>query len=71
MNLPPLRRPRSLGGTGNDPVWWIESDGLGPELAFRQDNKVHGLIEPARTMTLAEFGQALADTRERWAIHCR
>ena|SRR5215213_2102878 len=71
INLPPLRRPRSLGGTGKDPVWWIESDDLGPDLAFRQQSSIHGLIEPARTMALAELDRALADTRKRWVVHCR
>lgn len=71
MHLPPMRRPRSLGGSRNDPVWMIESDDLGPDLGFRRDNSVHGTIVPARTMTLAEFARALADTRTRWTLYCR
>src|SRR5262249_47423529 len=54
-NLPRLRRPPVLGGTGKDPVWEIDTDDLGPDLQFRQDSTTHGLIEPARPMTLAEY----------------
>lgn len=65
------RRPRSLGGTGRDPVWYIESDALGPDLQFRQDSPTHGVIEPARPMTLLEFQNTLADTRRNWKLHSR
>lgn len=65
------RRPPSLGGTGQDPVWYIEVDDLGPDLVFRQDRVTHGLIEPSRPMALQEFQDALAATRSRWRLHCR
>lgn len=64
--LSPFRRPPALGGTGKDPVWEIDTAALGPDLQFRQDKPTHGLIEPARPMTLAEFEAALATTRPRW-----
>src|SRR5262249_32503851 len=60
------RRPPSLGGTGHDPVWWIEVGDLGADLVFRQDRATHGLIEPARPMTLQEFQDALAALRLKW-----
>src|SRR5262245_2122963 len=60
MNLPPIRRPKSLGGSGKDPVWYIDIDLLGSDLAFVQDKSTHGLIEPGRSMTLDEFLKALA-----------
>lgn len=65
------RRPPSLGGTGCDPVWYIERDDLGAELSFRQDRRSHGVIEPARQMTLKELEEALAQTRSEWKLHCR
>ena len=64
--LSSFRRPPALGGTGKDPVWEIDSDDLGSDLQFRLDTPAHGLIEPARPITLAEFEAALAATRGRW-----
>ena len=65
------RRPPSLGGTGHDPVWYIETDELGPDLQFRQDRPTHGVIEPVRPMPLQEYQDAVADTRGRWKLYCR
>src|SRR5437879_5894615 len=48
-HLVPFRRPPSLGGTGTDPVWVIDSNDLGPDLTARQDTKNHVLVEPSRT----------------------
>ena len=70
-NLPRHRRPKGLGGIGPDPVWYIELDELGPDLVFRQNSSVHGVVEPARPMTLQEFQNALATTHSRWQVHCR
>lgn len=71
MYLPRHRRPQSLGGISPDPTWYIETAELGPDLAFRQDSRTHGVIEPSRPMTLQEFQQALAATRLQWKLHCR
>jgi hypothetical protein len=71
MDLPSYRLPRSQGGTGNDPVWSIELDDLDPDLQFRPDSAVHGLIEPVQTMTLQSFQQALQRTRRHWRFECR
>lgn len=65
-NLPPLRRPATLGGSGRDPVWVLETDDLETDLRFRQDSGTHGLIEPATDMTRDEYEAALARTREKW-----
>jgi hypothetical protein len=65
------RRPSSLGGTGPDPVWYIDEEDLDPELRFRQDKATHGVIEPAQPMTLAELQNALARTRALWKLYCR
>jgi hypothetical protein len=69
-NLPEHRRPRSLaGGTGSDPVWEIEDSELGERLACRIDPEMpdtHGFLEPVRPMPLAEYQEALAETRDLW-----
>lgn len=71
MHLLKHRRPPSLGGIGQDPVWYIEVADLPVDLQFRQDRLTHGVIEPAQTMTLAEFEMALEATRSQWKLHCR
>lgn len=68
MHLLKHRRPFSLGGTGSDPVWCIELDDLGPDLQFRQDKPTHGVIEPARPMSLRDFENVLEQTRSRWVL---
>jgi hypothetical protein len=65
-NLHPLRRPPAHGGLGKDPIWAIRLDQLGGDLQFRQDSPTHGLIEPARDMSLDDLQQALAQTRPYW-----
>src|SRR4029453_4569755 len=59
------------GLIGRDPVWYIEADDLGPDLDFRQDRTGHGLLEPNRRMTPAEFQLALAASRTSWKLYCR
>lgn len=71
LRLPRHRRPASLGGTGREPVWYIETEDLGADLQFRQDRPDHGLIEPKRRLTLQEFQDALAGTRRRWKLYSR
>jgi hypothetical protein len=71
LHLQRHRRPASLGGTGRDPAWYIETGDLGPELEYRQDRPGHGLIEPKHLLTLQEFQDALAGTRCRWQLYCR
>ena len=65
-NLHPLRRPRAYGGSGKDPVWYISIDLLGGDLQFREDSARHGLIEPARTMSIDDLQKALAATKPYW-----
>ncbi|HEY7159314.1 MAG TPA: hypothetical protein VH575_35545 [Gemmataceae bacterium] len=68
-NLPTHRRPRSLGGRSDDPVWGIDASDLGSDLAYRPDPSApagHGFIEPSHPMTLQEYQQALALLRNRW-----
>lgn len=70
-HLPIHRKPLSLGGTGRDPVWYIEASDLAPDLRFRQDKPTHGLVEVDQPMTLQEFQDAVARTRIRWVLYCR
>src|SRR6266568_9610454 len=65
-NLHPLRRPPAYGGFGKDPIWCIAVASLGADLQFRQDTMTHGLIEPARTMSIMELQNSLAATKANW-----
>jgi hypothetical protein len=64
--LHPLRRPARFGGSGKDPVWLIALSALGGDLQFRQDSLKHGLVEPARAMSIDEFQRALEATYPYW-----
>ncbi len=68
QSLPYFRRPPALGGTSKDPVWRITDADLGPDLHYRPDpaHAGHGFVEPSRTMTLAEYRRALAQTQRLW-----
>jgi hypothetical protein len=59
LYLPTHRRTASLAGTGRDPVWYIETEHLGPDLEFRQDRQTHGLVEPRRPITFADVSGCL------------
>lgn len=68
-NLPPHRRPPEYGGTGKDPVFELETDGLSGDLRYRPDPYSparHGFIEPSRAMSFEEYRQAIFDTRILW-----
>jgi hypothetical protein len=65
-NLHLLRRPLAYGGSGKDPVWYIDVASLGGDLQFRQDSPTHGLIEPARPMLIDELQKALEATEPYW-----
>ena len=71
MRLTRHRRPASLGGIGQDPVWVLDVDDLGPLLQFRQDGTTHGIIEPKAPMTFQDYLKALGALRTRWRLHCR
>jgi len=66
MNLPPHRRPPRFGGTGKDQVWGIDIESLDGDVQFRQDKPAHGVIEPAKDMTIERFQDALAALAPRW-----
>ena len=67
-NLPRNRRPPQVdGGIGKDPVWEIDAKDLGLALRYNQDKPTHGTVEPAESMTFAQYEAALLATREKWS----
>ncbi len=69
-NLAKNRRPPAVnGGIGKDPVWVMDTDDLGPDLRYEQDKPTHGMVAPARNMTLDEYEAALNATRAKWVYH--
>src|SRR5262249_49198777 len=71
MGLPTHRRPPEFGGTGKDPVWYIDTLDVGTSLTYRLDpaNQVsHAFLEPAFPMPLGEYQDALAATRRAWRL---
>jgi hypothetical protein len=50
-------------------IWYLQLEDLGPNLVYREPRVNKGLIEPSRPMTLDEYQQALADTREAWQLY--
>jgi hypothetical protein len=65
------RRPASLGGLGQDPVWVLELDDLVPHLRFSQDSPTHGVTEPKAPMPFQDYLKALAALRARFRLYCR
>lgn len=69
--LPRHRRPPRFGGTGDSPVWQMDSDDVPEALSFRVDPKkpdAHGFVEPRSRMTLVEYQTALARSRSFWEL---
>jgi hypothetical protein len=73
--IPKRLHPR--GRAHSDVKCWRLGDGefkdgaVNPDLFFRLDPAApekHGVVEPARTMTIAEYQAALAATRNDWAL---
>ncbi|WP_320687914.1 Tse2 family ADP-ribosyltransferase toxin [Gemmata algarum] len=58
---PNSRQPRR-----HQAIFEIETDDLGPDLKPNHDKPGHCLLEPAQPMTLVEYQQALAATRDLW-----
>jgi len=67
--LPEHRRPAWLGGTGRDPVFFINSNHLSSYLEVRLDPlnpETHVFVEPANGMPAPIYQKALCDTGPRW-----
>ncbi len=68
-NLAEHRRPEEYGGTGDDPVWELDTDDLQALLAYRPDPdkpKKHGLIGVSDAMSLEVYISLLHATRDLW-----
>ena len=51
-------------------MFQIDSDNLGDLLMFKPDkNGTHGVIEPARSMTLEEYQEALNDLQNKFKTY--
>lgn len=68
FEIPPHRRPASLGGDGDWPLWRILSDDLPERLATRNDRDFHGLVEPSQQMSADEYVQSLESTQPKWDL---
>ena len=65
--LPPWRRPRSLGGTGSDAVFELNESHLPERLVLRRTSRRgHGLVEPREDMPIEEYEALLGETKPRW-----
>lgn len=81
ISLLPLHRiPRCLkekyrGATGSnrDSVWRFGSGDfvssrIDCKLSFRTTSSIHGLVEPAETVTIEQYKDAIARTRDEWVL---
>lgn len=77
-DLPLHRIPKRLkreakGAVGNDKCWRMGvgafcSKDMTDALTLRQTNATHGLVEPARNMTIGDYQTALAATQPEWEV---
>ncbi len=66
--LPNHRKPISLGGTGKDPVFYMNTKMLPPGLKFVQDSKTHGTIQPSMAMSYEDYKTLLSITKNLWKL---
>jgi hypothetical protein len=65
-------RPPDLGGSGDDPVWFLPIEEVSEPLRYRPDPRCpedHGYIEPAERMKLERYEQALIATKTAWRLY--
>ena len=79
-DLPAHRIPRRLrdkcesaAGNNNRECWRLGSGAfnnsmVSSKLNLRVDSRIHGVVEPSREMSLSDFQDALAQTRQQWTI---
>jgi hypothetical protein len=58
---PKARKPRR-----SEAVFEIETDDLGPDLTPKHDGPNHCLLQPSTPLSLSDYQQALANTRDLW-----
>ena len=70
LKLPAHRRPKSLAGTANHPVFRFPVANLPNTLSLRQDEPLtdqnHYVVEPAEEVAVGDFKAALGATRGGW-----
>lgn len=67
------RKPPEFGGTATgQQMWCINMCDLGPDLQYvskgTDAHPTHGVIVPARSMTITAYQNALANTRNFWKL---
>jgi hypothetical protein len=66
--LPGFRRPPEFLGSAGHPIWGICESDLPEVLTVVIDSPEHGVIGPARAMSLADYEAALASTQSNWSL---
>lgn len=66
----PGRDGRLRFGDSTDPLWKINEEALDEDLEFLEtdEDPPHGVLQPRRSMLLAEYEEALARTSDRWEL---
>jgi hypothetical protein len=77
MNLPSHRRPASMGGTGKDPVFQMNTKDLPSGLVFVPDKfnnngaAIHGTIQPKGPVSYQVYKRLLESTQPKWSLYGR
>lgn len=65
-NLSTGRRPSRFGGHGKFPAWELDTELLPDSLTYAPDTAKHGFLEPAYTMEIGDYQDALEATGDLW-----
>ncbi len=66
LYLPAHRLPKAFGGTGSYELWSLSVLELPDDLEYHPSSNTHGVISPARRMTLHAYEELLYSTRLSW-----
>jgi hypothetical protein len=64
----PHHVPIAMGGTARCPMYELAVTSIVAPLELQPDAPNHGVIRPARSMTLGDYDQSLEATRPHWRI---
>lgn len=67
--LPNVRRPKSLGGRGKDPVFSLAVTDIPDGLKYVEDSDSHGALAPTRAMNVEQYRKLVESTRNKWKRH--
>lgn len=75
-DLPDHRKPKNMGGTGKNPVFYIASNSLNNKLSFVMDTSLtaernHSFIEPKIEMSMEDYRDEICKTRNDWKLYSR